>query len=192
MIAGLCKVSCFKQQNSIKSTQRGKSHVVQSEVDNKLLKSKSRETSLFIASEQSLSYLDGTLPGDFGFDPLGVFDPEGKAFALSPSWLRYSEVIHARWAMLGAAGCVAPDILGRAGIIPGETAVSWFKSGVIPVVGDYGHYWTDPYTLFFVEVVLMQFAELKRWQDYRNPGSQGCSYFLGLEKVLGGSGDPSC
>jgi hypothetical protein len=27
---------------------------------------------LFFASEASLSYLDGTLPGDFGFDPLGL------------------------------------------------------------------------------------------------------------------------
>merc|ERR1711904_663262 len=40
-------------------------------------------------------------------------------------------------------------------------------------------------------VVLMQFAELKRWQDYRNPGSQGKQYFLGLEKMLGGSGNPA-
>jgi hypothetical protein len=52
-------------------------------------------------------------------------------------------------------------------------------------------YWTDPWSLFFVEVILVQFAELKRWQDYRHPGSQGKQYFLGLEKVLGGSGNPS-
>ena len=37
----------------------------------------------------------------------------------------------------------------------------------------------------------MQFAELRRWQDYRHPGSMGKQYFLGLESVLGGSGDPS-
>ena len=52
-------------------------------------------------------------------------------------------------------------------------------------------YWLDPYSLFFVEVILMQFAEIKRWQDYRKPGSQGEQYFLGLEQVLKGSGDPS-
>ena len=52
-------------------------------------------------------------------------------------------------------------------------------------------YWLDPYSLFFVEVILMQFAEIKRWQDYRKPGSQGEQYFLGLETVLKGSGDPS-
>ena len=37
----------------------------------------------------------------------------------------------------------------------------------------------------------MQFAELRRWQDFRHPGSMGKQYFLGLESVLGGSGNPS-
>merc|ERR1739848_816952 len=119
-------------------------------------------TGLWFASDQSLSYLDGSLPGDYGFDPLGVCDPEGKGFAVTPSWLQYAEVIHARWAMLGAAGCVAPEILGKIGVIPAETAIPWFESGVIPPVGSYNRYWSDPYTIFFVEVVLMQFAELKR------------------------------
>merc|ERR1711985_41841 len=149
------------------------------------------KTGLWFASEQSLKYLDGTLPGDYGFDPLGVYDPEGKGFAVSPSWLQYAEVIHARWAMLGAAGCLTPEILGKLGVIPAATGVVWFKAGVIPPAGSYNDYWSDPYTIFFVEVVLMQFAELKRWQDYRFPGSQGKQYFLGLESVLGGSGDPS-
>jgi len=54
--------------------------------------------------------------------------------------------------------------------------------------GDYGF---DPYTIFLVEVILMQFAELKRWQDYRNPGSQGKQFFLGLERALSGSGNPA-
>merc|ERR1712192_57601 len=34
------------------------------------------------------------------------------------------------------------------------------------------------------------FAETRRLMDYRNPGSMGKQYFLGMEKVLGGSGDP--
>merc|ERR550514_781051 len=89
------------------------------------------KTGLWFASERSLSYLDGSLPGDYGFDPLGVYDPQGKGFAISPSWLQYAEVIHARWAMLGAAGCLAPEILGKLGIIPAETGIPWFKSGVI-------------------------------------------------------------
>lgn len=55
------------------------------------------ETLLF-ASDQSLSYLTGELPADYGFDPLGLLDPEGKgAGFVSPAWLQYSEVIHARY-----------------------------------------------------------------------------------------------
>ena len=157
------------------------------------------------------------------FDPLGLMDPEGQGGFINQAWLQYSEVIHARWAMLGAAGepapcldrtrllrpalvcsrrCVraaaallagmiAPEILASAGVIPQNPAeVTWFRTGVIQPAGTY-RYWTDPYSLFFLEVVAMQFAELKRWQDFRHPGSQGKQYFLGLEQVLQGSGTPA-
>ena len=56
-----------------------------------------KEDLLFFASDQSLSYLDGTLPADYGFDPLGLSDPEGAGGFIDPDWLRYSEVIHCRW-----------------------------------------------------------------------------------------------
>lgn len=146
---------------------------------------------LFFASQQSLSYLDGSLPADFGFDPLGLSDPEGAGGFIDPKWLAYSEVIHARWAMLGAAGIIAPEILANAGVIPQSVdQVLWWKSGLIPPLGNYEPgYWMDPFSLFFIEVILVQFAELKRWQDYRHPGSQGEQYFLGLEQSLKGSGD---
>ena len=49
----------------------------------------------------------------------------------------------------------------------------------------------DPYTLFFLELWLFNIVELRRLRDYRNPGSMGKQFFLGLEKGLGGSGDPS-
>jgi light-harvesting complex I chlorophyll a/b binding protein 3 len=145
---------------------------------------------LLFASEQSLSYLDGSLPGDYGFDPLGLSDPEGIGGFIDPNWLRYAELINGRFAMLGAAGAIAPEILGKAGLIPKETAIPWFTSGVIPPVGSYS-YWADPYTLFVLELALMGFAEHRRAQDYYKPGSMGKQYFLGLEKFLGGSGDPA-
>ena len=56
---------------------------------------------IYFASEQSLSYLDGSLAGDYGFDPLGVSDPEGAGVFISPQWLSYAEIIHGRFAMLG-------------------------------------------------------------------------------------------
>ncbi|KAJ7525742.1 hypothetical protein O6H91_17G064000 [Diphasiastrum complanatum] len=145
---------------------------------------------LWFASQQSLSYLDGTLAGDYGFDPLGLMDPEGAGGFMDPNWLVYAEIINGRYAMLGAAGAIAPEILGKLGLIPQETAVVWFKSGVFPPAGTYD-YWADPYTLFVLEIALMGFAEHRRAQDYYKPGSMGKQYFLGLEKFLGGSGNPA-
>ncbi|XP_010252884.1 PREDICTED: chlorophyll a-b binding protein 8, chloroplastic [Nelumbo nucifera] len=145
---------------------------------------------LWFASKQSLSYLDGSLPGDYGFDPLGLSDPEGAGGFIEPNWLAYGEIINGRFAMLGAAGAIAPEILGKLGLIPAETALPWFKTGVIPPAGTY-NYWADPYTLFVLEMALMGFAEHRRYQDWAKPGSMGKQYFLGLEKYLGGSGDPA-
>lgn len=92
--------------------------------------------------------------------------------------------------MLGVVGAIAPEILGKAGLIPEETALPWFKTGVIPFAGTY-NYWADPYTLFVLELALMGFAEHRRFQDWAKPGSMGKQYFLGFEKFLGGSGDPA-
>lgn len=138
-----------------------------------------------------MSYLDGSLPGDYGFDPFGLMAPGGGDVGfINPSWLRYGEIMNGRFAMLGVAGCIAPEALAMAGLAPKETGVLWFENGVFPFAGSKYEFWTDNYTLFFVEIVLMQFAELRRLQDYRKPGSMGKQYFLGLEKGLGGSGDP--
>ncbi|PIA58276.1 hypothetical protein AQUCO_00500304v1 [Aquilegia coerulea] len=145
---------------------------------------------LWFASKQSLTYLDGSLPGDYGFDPLGLSDPEGAGGFIEPSWLAYGEIINGRFAMLGAAGAIAPEIFGKLGLIPPETALPWFQTGVIPPAGTY-NYWADNYTLFVLEMALMGFAEHRRAQDYYKRGSMSKQYFLGLEKYLGGTDNPA-
>ncbi|GJP38778.1 hypothetical protein CLOM_g23190 [Closterium sp. NIES-68] len=143
----------------------------------------------WFASSQSLTYLDGSLPGDVGFDPLGLSDPEGAGAFVSPRWLAYAEVVHARWAMLGALGMLAPEMLGDLGVIPAGTGVEWFRSGVIPPLGAFD-YWADPYALFVAQMVLMGFAEHRRAQDFYTPGYGATAPLFGLERVLGGSKRP--
>lgn len=195
MTALSARVSAFVA--APKTTARGAkapaaraTRVVKVRAEDKLATTDRSKTGLYFASEQSLSYLDGTLPGDYGFDPLGISDPDGPGGFITPNWLAYAEVIHARFAMLGAAGCFAPEFLAKAGVVPADSVTVWYASGVMPPAGTYT-YWADPFALFFGQMVLMGFAEFRRLQDYRKPGSMGEQYFIGLENVLGGSGDPA-
>jgi light-harvesting complex II chlorophyll a/b binding protein 5 len=76
------------------------------------------------------SYLTGEIPGDYGYDPLGLGKKE-KDF----DQYRAAELIHARWAMLGAAGIVLPEAFSRSGLPCGPEAV-WWKTGAQLLEGE--------------------------------------------------------
>ncbi|KAF9680375.1 hypothetical protein SADUNF_Sadunf06G0114600 [Salix dunnii] len=100
-------------------------------------------------------WLDGSLPGDFGFDPLGLgSDPELL------KWFAQAELIHGRWAMLAAAGILIPEWLERLGLIDN---FNWFDAGT-------REYFADPTTLFVVQLILMGWVEGRRWADMIKPG----------------------
>ncbi|XP_060207834.1 chlorophyll a-b binding protein, chloroplastic [Lycium barbarum] len=115
-------------------------------------------------------WLDGSLPGDFGFDPLGLSsDPE------SLKWNVQAEIVHCRWAMLGAAGIFIPEFLTKIGIL---NTPSWYTAGE-------QEYFTDTTTLFVIELVLIGWAEGRRWADIIKPGCVNTDPIFPNNKLTG-------
>ncbi|GAX76800.1 hypothetical protein CEUSTIGMA_g4246.t1 [Chlamydomonas eustigma] len=122
---------------------------------------------LIFPTESSLRYLDGSQPGDYGFDPLSLYNPaNGSKGFLSRPWLRCSEIIHARWAMLGMMGCLAPEWLANHDMIPEENGVTWFRTGWLPLAGEDMGSRSDPNALLTVMALPMSIAELTRLRDF--------------------------
>ncbi|KAH9772587.1 photosystem I chlorophyll a/b-binding protein 2 [Citrus sinensis] len=115
-------------------------------------------------------WLDGSLPGDFGFDPLGLgSDPE------TLRWNVQSEIVHCRWAMLGAAGIFIPELLTKLGIL---NTPSWYTAGE-------QEYFTDTTTLFIVEMIFIGWAEGRRWADIIKPGCVNTDPIFPNNKLTG-------
>ena len=69
--------------------------------------------------------------------------------------------MNGRWAMLGVAGMLIPEVLTKAGLI---NAPQWYDAGK-------SEYFASSSTLFVIEFILFHYVEIRRWQDIKNPGS---------------------
>jgi light-harvesting complex I chlorophyll a/b binding protein 4 len=112
---------------------------------------------LWFPSAARPSYLNGTLAGDRGFDPLGL-----GADPVALKWYQQSELVHARWAMLGVAGILVQEIV--------RPEVFWYESGLPQnLPGPFKN--INMGGLLAWEFILMHFVEVLRWQDYKKHGS---------------------
>lgn len=113
------------------------------------------------------AHLDGSLAGDFGFDPLNLgSDPDALR------WFVQAELVHSRVAMAGAAGMLATSILHSTGAdIP-----EWYEAGKVSLEQS-----DIPLpALVWAMVLMSQWVELKRLEDWKNPGSQADGQFFGI------------
>jgi len=90
-------------------------------------------------------HLTGVLPGDAGFDPLGLARQEAAASAAAAAdenaWrdgayagtrlgsFFEAELLHGRWAMLAAIGCLIPEALARYAGFDAIAEPVWWKVG---------------------------------------------------------------
>merc|ERR1711977_410793 len=94
-------------------------------------------------------------------------------------WYQQAELQHARWAMLAVAGIVVQNIV--------KPDVNFMEAGKIASETSFASFGT----LLVIQLLLMGWAEGRRWQDIRKPGStsEPAGNFLGFESALSGKGD---
>eukprot|EP01026_Neomeris_dumetosa_P078895 TRINITY_DN856_c0_g1_i11.p3 TRINITY_DN856_c0_g1~~TRINITY_DN856_c0_g1_i11.p3 ORF type:complete len:222 (+),score=29.47 TRINITY_DN856_c0_g1_i11:652-1317(+) len=113
----------------------------------------SQDRQMWLVGSTPPSYLDGTLPGDFGFDPLGLGSDSERL-----KWYVEAEKTNGRWAMMAVAGILGQELLG---VTP-----KWFEAGA----KDYG----VPFLpLLAMEAIIMGFLETKRYQGFKETGTSG-------------------
>lgn len=131
---------------------------------------------LWFPGNEAPAYLDGSLPGDYGFDPLSLSsDPD------SLKWFTHAELINGRWAMLGVAGILFTSIGAKAGLGTPE----WFDAGKVAIDTS-----PIPYgTLVFIELFFFGWVETMRLYDFWSPGSQGQGQFFWITDEFKGNGN---
>jgi len=99
------------------------------------------------------AHLNGTLPGDSGFDPLGLGQDADRL-----KWYAEAEKTNGRWAMAAVAGILGAEALG----VP----TKWYEAGAaeydLPVIAQVP-------ILFLV----LGFLETKRYIGFKETGTSG-------------------
>lgn len=103
------------------------------------------------------AYLPEDLPGNYGYDPLGISENPD-----SMNRMIECELIHGRWAMLGVAGMLAQELFGFGSWF---TAPVWALDGGSPTWFGLGMPVTDVKALAVIELVLMGGAEAMRGSE---------------------------
>jgi len=108
------------------------------------------------------AHLDGSLLGDYGFDPLRLgVEPERL------KWFREAELTNGRWAMAAVAGILFTDLVG----LP-----KWWEAGA-------QSYPIDTLPLIVIEALVFAFLEGKRYEGYKKTGATGVAFFFPFDPL---------
>eukprot|EP01025_Chloroclados_australasicus_P010298 TRINITY_DN1411_c0_g2_i2.p2 TRINITY_DN1411_c0_g2~~TRINITY_DN1411_c0_g2_i2.p2 ORF type:complete len:282 (+),score=21.97 TRINITY_DN1411_c0_g2_i2:1919-2764(+) len=119
----------------------------------KMVCAASSERQLWLIGSVPPTHLDGSLAGDFGFDPLNLGSEPDRL-----KWYVEAEKTNGRWAMMAVAGILGQELLG--------VSPKWFEAGA----KDYG---IPFFPLLAVEAVIMGALETMRYQGFKETGSSG-------------------
>jgi light-harvesting complex I chlorophyll a/b binding protein 1 len=104
---------------------------------------------VWMPGSEAPAHLDGSLPCDYGFDPLGL----GKEPAQLARF-QEAEIMHCRWAMLGVAGAAAQEIV---------TGVNWIQAPVQDSQTYLGNSIPFPLPVVVgIQIFVMSYLEQKR------------------------------
>nr|6IGZ_1 Chain 1, Lhca-a [Bryopsis corticulans]6IGZ_5 Chain 5, Lhca-a [Bryopsis corticulans] len=108
----------------------------------------------WLPGSEAPSYLPEDLPGNYGYDPLGISENPANMERMIEC-----EVMNGRWAMLAVPGMLAQEALGFGNW---HDAPSWVYEGGSPTWFGAGMPITDIKLLAVIELVLMGGAEAMR------------------------------
>lgn len=139
-----------------------------------------RASSSWLPGQPRPSYLDGSQPGDYGFDPLKLGEVPGNL-----ERHREAELIHCRWAMLAVPGVLIPEALGYG---------NWVEAQGFAAQGGQATYlgadvpWGNLPAILVINALLVAFVEAKRNE---NTNAETRKYPGGAFDPLGFAKDPS-